>query len=147
MLPDGRIVGTEKLSVLGTGKTTEVEFVATPLGALKADQDTGAVTVVASHDFTGVTSRKVRFTTFDEITIVSLGGTDTTCVQNPCGLIFKLKVENGYGRYNAGEIVSGFNPDPLAAIPFTSFVNPFTPTPNANTVFLNSLGKLCKFRN
>jgi len=144
LLADGRIVGTENLSIIGTEKSTEVEFVTTPLGVLEIDQATGAVTLAASHDFAGVKGRSVNFTTFDEITIVPLGGTDATCTQNPCGLIFKLKLETGDGRYNCGEIVSGFNTDPSALIPFTSFVNPSSPAPNGDTVFLNSIGKLCK---
>lgn len=144
MLEDGRIVGTEMLSVIGTEKSMEVEFTATPLGALEVDQATGAVTLAVSHDFSGVTERGVMFTTFDEITIVPLGGADATCVQNPCGLIFRLKLETGRGRYNCGEIVSGFNTDPSAPIPFTSFVNPLSPAPNGDTVILNSSGKLCR---
>lgn len=144
MLEDGRIMGTERLSIVGTGKSFEVAFVTTPLGVLEADQITGAVTLAASHDFTSVKYRGINFTTFDEITVVPLGGTDATCVQNPCGLIFRLKLETGRGRYNSGELVSGFNTDPSAAIPFNSFVNPLSPAPNGDTVILNSLGKLCK---
>lgn len=144
LLEDGRIVGTETLSIFGTGKQLQVEFTATPLAALDVDQATGAVTLVASHDFSGVNNRSVDFTTFDEITIVPLGGNDATCTQNACGLVFKLKLETGQGRYNCGETASGFNTDPAAPIPFTSYVNPQSPAPNGDTVVLNSLGKLCK---
>lgn len=144
LLEDGRIVGTEILSIVGTEKQIEVQFTTTPLAAVDVDQGTGAVTLVASHDFTGVKNRSVNFTTFDEITIVPLGGSDATCVQNACGLIFKLKLETGHGRYNCGVTASGFNTDPAAQIPFTSFVNPLSPAPNGDTVILNSLGKLCK---
>ena len=122
----------------------EVEFTATPLGALEVDQTTGAVTLAASHDFTGVKNHSINFTTFDEITIVPLGGSDATCSQNACGLIFKLKLETGHGSYNCGETASGYDTDPTAQIPFTSFVNPLSPAPNGDTVILNSLGKLCK---
>lgn len=144
LLEDGRIVGTEILSITGTEKQIQVKFTATPLAALEVDQATGSVTLAASHDFTGLKKRSVNFTTFDEITIVPLGGSDATCVQNACGLIFKLKLETGHGRYNCGEIASGFNTDPAAQIPFTSFVNPLNPGPDGGTVILNSLGKLCK---
>jgi len=144
LLEDGRIVGAEKLSIIGTGMSIEVSFLTTPLGVLEVNQATGVVTLSASHDFTSVKGRSVKFTTFDAITIVPLGGIDATCVNNACGLIFKLKLETGDGRYNCGEIVSGFNTDPTAPIPFTSFVNPSSPAPNGDTVFLNSLGKLCK---
>jgi len=144
LLEDGRIVGTEIISLIGEDKQLEVEFTATPLAALDINQTTGAVTLAASHDFTGSNNRSINFTTFDEITIVPLGGSDATCVQNACGLIFKLKLETGRGRYNCGETASGFNTDPAAQIPFTSFVNPLNPAPNGDTVFLNSVGKLCK---
>jgi hypothetical protein len=144
LLEDGRIVGTETLSIIGTEKQIRVEFTATPLAALEVDHSTGAVTLATTHDFTGVDNRSVNFTTFDEITIVPLGGSDATCIQNACGLIFKLKLEKGHGRYNCGETASGFNTDPAALIPFTSFVNPLSPAPNGDTVILNSLGKLCK---
>ncbi len=144
LLEDGRIVGAENLSIIDSGKSIEVRFLTTPLGVLEVNQANGAVTLSASHDFASVKGRSVKFTTFDEITIVPLGGIDATCVNNACGLIFKLKLETGDGRYNCGEIVSGFNTDPTAPIPFTSFVNPSSPAPNGDTVFLNSIGKLCK---
>lgn len=144
LLEDGRIVGKEALAILATGEKVEVEFSTMPLGALNVDQTTGAVTLATSHDFTGVNNRKVNFTTFDEITVVPLGDTDATCNSNACGLTFKLKLETGHGRYNCGEIVSGFNTDQAAPIPFTSFVDPFNPLPNGDTVHLNSIGKLCK---
>ena len=117
LLDDGRIVGQEMLSIFGSDKQVAVEFTTMPLGALDVDQTTGAVTLAASHDFTGVKKSRVNFTTFDEITVVPLGGTDTSCQNNLCGLIFKLKVETGHGRYNCGEIVSGYNTDATALIP------------------------------
>lgn len=144
LLEDGRIVGMETLSIVGTEKRVEVKFRTTPLAAVDVDQDTGAVTLIASHDFSGVKGRSVNFTTIDEITIVPLDGNDTSCVQNACGLIFKLELETGKGHYNCGVIASGFSTDPTAQIPFTSFVNPLNPAPNGDTVVLNSLGKLCK---
>lgn len=148
LLEDGRIVGKEVLTIIGTDKQIEVEFTTMPLGALNVDQTTGAVTLGASHDFTGVKSRRVNFTTFDEITVVPLGDPETkpdaSCQANACGLIFKLKLETGHGRYNCGEIVSGYNTDPSALIPFTSYVDPSTQLPNGDTVSLNSIGKLCK---
>ncbi len=144
LLEDGRLVGMSTLTIFGKEKQLEVEFTSMPLGALKVDQTTGAVTLAASHDFTGVKNRRVNFTTFDEITVVPLGGTDTRCQDNLCGLIFKLKVETGHGRYNCGEIVSGYNTDTSALIPFTSYVDPFNSLPNGDTVSLNSIGKLCK---
>lgn len=144
LLEDGSIVGMETLSIVGAEKRIEVKFRTTPLAAVEVDQDTGAVTLIASHDFAGVKGRSVNFTTFDEITIVPLGGNDASCVQNACGLIFELELETGNGRYNCGVIASGFNTDPVAQIPFTSFVSPLNPAPNGDTVILNSLGKLCK---
>jgi len=36
LLEDGRIVGAEKLSIIGTGKSIEVEFVTTPLVCLRS---------------------------------------------------------------------------------------------------------------
>ena len=144
LLADGRIVGTETLTVIGTEKKVDVEFTSMPLGVLNADQTTGAVTLGVSHDFTGVNNRQVNFTTFDEITVVPIGeDANADCRTNICGLIFKLKLETGHGRYNCGEIVSGINVDPNATIPFTSFVDPFN-SADGNTVQLNSFGKLCK---
>lgn len=143
LLADGRIVGKEILSIVGKEKQIEVEFTATTLGVLEINQASGAVTLATSHDFTEVNEHNVNFTTFDEITIVPLGGSDVSCTQNACGLIFKLKLEKGHGQYNCGEIVSGFNPDPTAPIPFTSYVNPLAPAANGDFVFLNSIGKLC----
>ena len=143
-LEGGRVVGTEMLSIMGTNKQIEVVFSMITLGTIDAEQTTGGVTLVTSHDFIGTEKRSVNFTTFDEIKVVPLGGNDPTCTQNACGLIFKLKLETGLGRYNCGEIVSGFNPDPNATIPFTSFINPLSPAPNGDTVILNSVGKLCK---
>ena len=143
-LEGGRIVGTETLSVIGTERTIPVKFSLVTLGTVDVDQATGGVTLATSHDFKSVNNRSVNFTTFDEVTVVPLGGTDATCTQNACGLIFKLKLETGRGHYNCGEIVSGFNPDPSALIPFTSYVDPSNPAPNGDTVSLNSFGKLCK---
>ena len=141
---DGGIVGNGTLTVIETGESTELSFHAVTLGALEVDPDTSKVTLAASHDFTSVASGKLDFTTFDEISIIPLGGSDASCIQNACGLLFKLKLEKGHGRYNCGEIVSGFNTDPSAPIPFTSFIDPSNPGPNGDTVKLNSLGKLCK---
>ena len=144
LLEDGRLVGTETLSVMGTEQATPVTFSMVTLGTIEIDQATGSVTLATSHDFRSENNRSVNFTTFDQVTVIPLGGSDPTCTQNACGLIFKLKLETGTGRYNCGELISGFNPDPSAAIPFTSYVNPLAPAPNGDTVSLNSLGKLCK---
>ena len=143
LLEGGRIVGTETFSVIGTGKQIETDFSMNILGTIEVDQATGGVTLASSHDFTGVQNSRVSFTTFEEIEVVPLIGNDATCMQNACGLIFTLKVETGDGRYNCGEIVSGFSPDPTAQIPFTSFIDPLNPAPNGDTLFLNTIGKLC----
>ncbi len=45
LLEDGRIVGAEKLSIIGTEKSIEVRFLTTPLGVLEVDQATGVVTL------------------------------------------------------------------------------------------------------
>ena len=142
-LEGGRVVGTEMLSIMGTSKQVEVEFSMITLGTIDADQAGGGVTLATSHDFSSTENRSVNFTTFDEIKVVPLGGYDPTCTQNDCGLIFKLKLETGHGRYNCGEIVSGLNPDPNALIPFTSFIT-LNPEQNGDNVILNSVGKLCK---
>ena len=113
------------------------------LGTTNNDQATATVTLSTTHDIKSTNNKSVNFTTFDEIHVFPLGGTDSTCVQNACGLVFKLKLENGHGRYNCGEIVSGYNPDPVATVPFTSYVDPFNPTADGDFVFLNSLAKLC----
>ena len=144
MLPDGRLVGSDVLTIIGTGETTHVNFAMVTLGATNVDQATGGVTLATSHDFKSTNSDQLNFTTFDEIKVIPLGGSDATCTQNACGLVFKLKLEKGHGRYNCGEIVSGFNTDPSAPIPFTSYVNPLAPAPDGGTVTLNSVGKLCK---
>lgn len=144
MLPDGRIVGSDVLSIIGKDKTMQLDFTMVTLGVTDVDQATGGVTLATSHDFKSTDSKRINFTTFDEIKVIPLGGSDATCTQNACGLIFKLKLEKGHGRYNCGEIVSGFNTDPSAPIPFTSYVNPLAPAPDGGTVTLNSVGKLCK---
>jgi hypothetical protein len=143
LLEGGQIEGTEILQIIDSGKQIEVDFSLVTLGTVGVDPTTGAATLITSHDFASVNGRKVSFTTLDEIQVFPLNGSDVTCTTNPCGLIFRLAVETGRGRYNCGEIVSGLNPDPLALIPFTSYVNPFAPADNGDTVFLNSLGKLC----
>lgn len=141
---DGSIIGNEILTVVATGESTALSFEAVTLGALAIDPDSASVTLAASHDFTSIKSGKVNFTTFDEITIIPLGGSDANCTTNACGLLFKLKLEKGRGRYNCGEIVSGYNTDPNALIPFTSFINPSNPAPNGDAITFNSMGKLCK---
>ena len=144
LLEDGRIVGMETLTIIGKQKQYVVNFEAVPLGVTDVDLETGAITLAASHDFKSNKGKRINFTTFDEISVIPLGGIDTTCQQNPCGLKFKLKLKTGSGRYNCGEIVSGYNTDPLAQIPFTSYADPFNTASNGDTVFLNSIGKLCK---
>ncbi len=127
------IVGNETLTVLATGEQIPVEFVAVPLGAIEFDA--GKVTFISSHDFKGVDDRKIRFTTFDKITTVPLEG-DPSCATGACGLVFQLELETGSGRYNCGEIVSGYDET------FTAF----TSTLQGGTLELNSMGKLCKCR-
>lgn len=144
LLEGGRLEGTDIFTIIATGEEIEVDFSMVTLGTIEADQATGAATLLTSHDFASVKTRAIRFTTFDEIQVIPLGGTDPTCTMNLCGLIFRLKLETGRGRYNCGEVVSGLNPDPGALIPYTSYVDPFNATPSGDTAFLNSLGKLCR---
>jgi hypothetical protein len=131
-LENGAIVGSETLTVVATGEQIPVTFTAVPLG-VTSFQD-GRVTFATSHEFKGVTGRKVGFTTFDEVTTVPMQD-DPTCSQGECGLIFKLVLEKGIGDYNCGEIVSGYDPATLAS---------FTSTLQGNALQLNSAGKLCK---
>jgi len=146
LLEDGRIVGTETLTVIGEEKQFEVNFTAVTLGVENVNQESGAITLAASHDFQSGKRSRINFTTFDEISVIPLGGVDSTCQENPCGLKFKLKLKTGNGRYDCGEIVSGYNTDPLTQIPFTSYADPFNSAANGDTVVLNSIGKLCKCR-
>ena len=140
-------VEIETLSIIGTDEKIEVEFAATPLGVLELSE-TGAVTMATSHDFKGVDNKRINFTSFDEITVVPLGeDANARCLNNACGLKFKLTVKTGNGRYNCGEIVSGYNTDVTATIPFTSFVDPSRSIgADGDTVVLNSVGKLCNCR-
>ena len=132
-LDNGVIVGNETLTIVATGEQIPVEFTAVPLGV--TDFEEGQVTFITSHDFKGVNDRKVRFTTFDEIRTVPLDA-DPSCVQGACGLVFKLVLEKGEGKYNCGQIVSGFDPT----------LTSFTSTLEGDAVELNSVGKLCKCR-
>lgn len=141
---DGRIIGNETISVAGKSGATSVKFVAVTLGIIHVDQTTGAANLATSHNFSSVNNHAIDFTTFDELTVIPLNGADATCTQNVCGLVFKLKLEKGIGRYSCGEIVSGYNTDSAALIPFTSYVDPFNPATNGDTVVLHSMGKLCQ---
>jgi hypothetical protein len=132
-LDTGVIVGSETLTVIGTGEQIPVEFTAVPLGVTEFEG--GQATFVSSHDFRGVDDDKVRFTTFDEIRTVALEG-DPTCVQGACGLVFKLVLEKGEGKYTCGQIVSGLDPESTS----------FTSTLQGETLQLNSVGKLCNCR-
>ena len=130
-LESGVIVGSETLTIVATGKQIPVTFTAVPLGI--TDFQDGKATFISSHEFKGVTDRRVSFTTFDEIKTVPLQG-DPSCGQGECGLVFKLVLNNGIGDYNCGEIVSGYDPT----------LTSFTSTLQGNTLQLNSVGKLCK---
>jgi hypothetical protein len=142
-LPNGTIVGSEVLTNLATQAQHPVNFTSVPFGALELDPQTGAITLQGSHHFQSAIDSNVGITTFDEIKVLPLGGTDATCTANPCGLIFTLNVETGTGPYNCGRFASGYDTNPEAAIPFTSYVDPFNPDAEGNTVVLNSVGKLC----
>lgn len=144
MLENGQLVGSESLTGIDTGEQREIHFTMDPLGTVDIDPASSGVTLATTHDFTSRFQGHVTFTTIDTIRIIPLGGTDPTCMDNPCGLIFTLDLVQGRGQYNCGQIVSGYDTDPGAAIPFTSFVNPLSPAPNGDTVFLNSRGKLCR---
>lgn len=130
-LESGVIVGSETLTIVATGEQIPVTFTAVPLGV--TDFQDGKATFVSSHEFKGVTYRRINFTTFDEVKTLPLQG-DPSCGQGECGLIFKLVLSNGAGDYNCGEIVSGYDPT-LAS---------FTSTLQGNTLQLSSVGKLCK---
>jgi len=127
---DQVIVGSETLTVVATGETIPVEFTSVALG-VTAFAD-GQVTFISSHDFKGVNDKKVSFTTFDEVRTVPLG-TDPSCRTDACGLVFKLVLEKGVGKYTCGQIVSGYDPT----------LTSFTSTLKGNTLELNSVGKLC----
>ena len=131
-LEGGAIVGNETLTFVATGKQIPVTFTAVPLGITEFKD--GMLTFITSHEFNGVSDRKVAFTTFDEIKTVPLQN-DPTCSQGECGLLFKLVLEKGSGDYNCGELVSGY--DPATLVSFTSSLH-------GNTLQLNSVGKLCK---
>jgi hypothetical protein len=132
-LDTGVIVGNETLTITATGEQIPVEFTAVPLGV--TDFDGEQAKFISSHDFKGVHNRKVRFTTFDKLRTVPLEG-DPSCGQGACGLVFQLVLEKGVGRYNCGQIVSGYDPT----------LTSFTSTLQGNVLELNSLGKLCKCR-
>lgn len=134
--PDLTITGNETLTVADSGKETLVKFTADPLGIVEIDSTTGVSTSIYSHEFKSEGKGKLAFTTIDKITIVPLG-TDPQCIKAPCGLVFQLKLTEGHGKYNCGEIVSGYDPNPAASIPFTSYSVD-------GVVHLNSRGKLCK---
>ena len=133
---DLKITGNETLTVVESGKEIPVEFTADPLGIVELDITSGVSTSIYSHDFKSERGRKLAFTTLDEITIVPLGN-DPQCINTPCGVVFRLKLTEGHGKYNCGEIVSGYDPDPNASIPFTSYAA-------GGVAYLNSRGKLCK---
>lgn len=137
VLPGLTIKGTETLTLVDSGRQIAVQFTAVPLGTVEIDPTTGASTSIYSHEFRSVGRRALLFTTIDEIKTVPLGQ-DPTCGQNPCGLVFRLKLVEGRGQYNCGEIVSGYNPDPAATIPFTSYSD------TDGSVTFSSRGKLCK---
>ncbi|HWR76793.1 MAG TPA: hypothetical protein VN283_06260 [Thiobacillus sp.] len=132
-LESGVIVGSETLTIVATGEQIPVTFTAVPLGI--TDFQDGKATFVSSHEFNGVDSRRVNFTTFDEIKTVPLES-DPSCSQGECGLVFRLELKKGLGDYNCGEIVSGYDPT----------LTSFTSTLQGNTLQLNSVGKLCKCR-
>ena len=132
-LESGVIVGSETLTIVSTGEQIPVTFTAVPLGI--TDFQDGKATFISSHEFKGVTDRRVNFTTFDEIKTVPVQG-DPSCGQGECGLVFKLVLKTGIGDYNCGEIVSGYDPT----------LTSFTSTLQGNALQLNSVGKLCKCR-
>lgn len=130
-LESGVIVGSETLTIVATGEQIPVTFTAVPLGV--TDFQDGKATFISSHEFKGITYRRINFTTFDEVKTVPLQG-DPSCGQGECGLVFKLVLGNGIGDYNCGEIVSGYDPT----------LTSFTSTLQGNTLQLSSVGKLCK---
>jgi len=130
---DQVVVGSETLTVVATGETIPVEFTSVALGVTDFDVADGQVTFISSHDFKGVNDRKVSFTTFDEVRTVPIGG-DPSCKTGACGLVFKLVLEKGVGKYTCGQIASGYD-DPT--------VPSFTSTLQGSTLELNSVGKLC----
>lgn len=129
-LQNGAISGSEIMTIIATGEQIPIEFTAVPLGITKF-QD-GQVTFITSHDFKGGNNSSVRFTTFDKITTVPLEG-DPSCGQGACGLVFKLTLQKGTGKYNCGQIVSGYD----------QTLTSFSSTLQGNTLQLNSVGKLC----
>ena len=130
-IENGAISGNEILTIVATGEQIPIDFTAVPLGVTNFKD--GQVTFITSHDFKGVNNRKVHFTTFDEIRTVPLEG-DPSCGKGACGLVFKLVLQKGVGKYNCGQIVSGYD----------QTLTLFTSTLQGNTLQLNSVGKLCK---
>lgn len=129
---DQVVVGSETLTVVATGETIPVEFTSVALGVTDFAVGQGQVTFISSHDFKGVSDKKVSFTTFDEIRTIPLDE-DPSCRTGACGLVFKLVLEKGVGKYTCGQIVSGYDPT----------LTSFTSTLKGNTLELNSVGKLC----
>lgn len=132
-LESGVTVGSSTMTIVATGEQIPVTFTAVPLGI--TDFQDGKVTFISSHEFRGTDSRRVSFTTFDEVKTVPLQG-DPSCVGGECGLVFKLVLKHGIGDYTCGEIVSGYDPT----------LTSFTSTLQGDTLQLNSVGKLCKCR-
>jgi hypothetical protein len=143
-----RITGTETLMVRDSEKPIPMTFTAEPLGMVETGTD-GSVKLVYSHEFQSLDKRTLAFTTTDEIQVVPLppfdedAGPDPTCQTNKCGLVFRLKLLEGHGRYNCGEIVSGYNPAYKASSGATP-ESAFTSYSDKGTSYLNSQGKLCK---
>ena len=143
------ITGRETLRVDGLVKA-DLEFTAVPLGILNVDlSENRTTTSVYSHEFKSVGSGRLAFTTIDDIKIIPLPSPesedpDERCQANACGLVFRLKLLEGRGQYNCGEIVSGLKPvfDPTQEVTPANF--PFTSYSAGGDVVLNSHGKLCK---
>jgi len=139
--PDAPFVGTIDFINLATGAVSMTSASTVLLGILGADPVTGTLSSITSHDIATVGDGvQFRLTTFDEQSLVPLENFGIDDPDFDFGLLGRLEVKTGVGRYSCGEIVAGLDVDgtPLARI---RLADPVSGTPGQTS--LAGFAKLC----
>ncbi len=140
--PESPFVGTIDFINLANGNVSTTSASTVLLGILGQDPATGTLTSITSHDIE-TTGDEVpfRITTFDQQSLVPLANFGIEDPDFDFGLLGRLVVKTGAGRYTCGEIVAGtgFDGAPLAKI---RLADPVTGLPGETS--LNGFAKLCR---
>ena len=139
--PEAPFVGTIDFINLATGTVSMTSASTVLLGILGSDPMTGTLNSITSHDIETIGDGvRFRVTTFDEQSLVPLENFGISDPDFDFGLLGRLDVRTGVGRYSCGEIVSGLDVDgtPLARI---RLADPVSGAPGQTS--LAGFAKLC----